>query len=280
MQTALASRERSTSEEGESLSGVVAAFLAAAIGVAVLAHHFLPTPSIEHPEDAVVFSVSVAAVVVACWWAANVAAWTVALRSGRSLVRFTLPGSRRLAQLVLALWLSSACVAEPDPGPAMVLVETADETGSTSARSTAGETSTTTALDSTALDSTALADPAPAIESTTPTSLVENTRAADGAFTSPPIERPPTSGAPNPDEHGEGPAEVVIPAHQVVVSPGDNLWSLSADALALHSLADPDTPTIARYWRLVVAGNDVRSGDADIIVPGETINLPAHTAQA
>lgn len=59
---------------------------------------------------------------------------------------------------------------------------------------------------------------------------------------------------------------------EVTVRPGDHLWKISARHLGEHS---PDSQ-VAPYWRRVVAVNtpNLRSGDPDLIYPGETISLP------
>jgi nucleoid-associated protein YgaU len=68
----------------------------------------------------------------------------------------------------------------------------------------------------------------------------------------------------------EGPEP--LPAdHQV--RRGDNLWDIAAGQLAAH----PDhTLTVREYWLLVIDANRdrLRSGDPDLIFPGETIMLP------
>ena len=62
------------------------------------------------------------------------------------------------------------------------------------------------------------------------------------------------------------------PWAEVVVAPGDNLWRISARHLA--DLGD-DRP-VGPYWRRVVEANrpHLRSGDPDLIYPGEEIRLP------
>jgi hypothetical protein len=68
----------------------------------------------------------------------------------------------------------------------------------------------------------------------------------------------------------------------VVVTPGDNLWELSAAALARGTgrervtLADDE---IARYWRTVcdVNRDTLRSGNVDVIYPDEIVALPPVT---
>jgi nucleoid-associated protein YgaU len=63
---------------------------------------------------------------------------------------------------------------------------------------------------------------------------------------------------------------------QITVARGDHLWSISEGHL---TDAVGDTPTdaeIARYWRRVIDANRdrLRSGDPDLIYPGETVRLP------
>lgn len=59
----------------------------------------------------------------------------------------------------------------------------------------------------------------------------------------------------------------------VVVETGDHLWKISADHLGAGA-ADGE---IAPYWRHVVEVNTprLRSGDPDLIYPGEIVDLPA-----
>ena len=72
-------------------------------------------------------------------------------------------------------------------------------------------------------------------------------------------------------------ARGTIPEHRIVVATGDNLWRLAEHALVHYGTTDPTVVEVARYWRSVVAANDVRSGNPDLIVPGETIAMPAYT---
>lgn len=80
----------------------------------------------------------------------------------------------------------------------------------------------------------------------------------------------------------EAPSGVRVPAvptHQtvepsddtVVVQPGDHFWKISE-----RRLADTAAP-IGPYWRRVVEQNrdTIRSGDPDLIFPGEVVELPA-----
>lgn len=84
-------------------------------------------------------------------------------------------------------------------------------------------------------------------------------------------------------------ASAQVPARQpapdlgsVEVAPGDSLWGIAADALARatgrerHALTDED---VAPYWERVCARNRdaLRSGDVNLIYPGETVVLPSPT---
>ena len=70
------------------------------------------------------------------------------------------------------------------------------------------------------------------------------------------------------------------PAMSVVVAPGDSLWAIAAAHLTTSTsrprAAISDTE-IARYWVAVCDANRarVRSGNLNLIYPGELIVLPA-----
>lgn len=76
------------------------------------------------------------------------------------------------------------------------------------------------------------------------------------------------------------PTTIGTPDSAVVVAPGDNLWSLATAQLASttgRARATLDTGEIARYWAAVCDVNRtrVRSGNVNLIYPGELIVLPA-----
>lgn len=63
------------------------------------------------------------------------------------------------------------------------------------------------------------------------------------------------------------------------VAPGEHLWVIAADALAAHRGVAPDEladEAIAEHWRAVIEANAgrLRSGDPDIVFPGEQLRLP------
>lgn len=66
------------------------------------------------------------------------------------------------------------------------------------------------------------------------------------------------------------------PSGSVVVASGDHLWKISQTHLdqVLGRTAEPGE--VAPYWRSVIEMNQehLRSGDPDLIFPGEVISLP------
>lgn len=65
----------------------------------------------------------------------------------------------------------------------------------------------------------------------------------------------------------------------VVLVKGDNLWSVAARALAAATGRDPASVPdreIHAYWLAVIAANreSLRSGDPDLVYPGERVTLP------
>jgi hypothetical protein len=64
-----------------------------------------------------------------------------------------------------------------------------------------------------------------------------------------------------------------------VIAPGEHLWSIAAEHLAASAgrpVAQLAPADIAPYWRRVVELNRsrLRSGDANLVYPGETVELP------
>lgn len=72
-------------------------------------------------------------------------------------------------------------------------------------------------------------------------------------------------------------AETTAGPDSVVVVEGDHLWKISERRLGPSS---PDK-LIAPYWREVIEVNTprLRSGDPDLIYPGEVVELPATPEQ-
>ena len=72
-----------------------------------------------------------------------------------------------------------------------------------------------------------------------------------------------------------GPAAVA--ATEIVVRPGDHMWALAEHRLSSARGRVVSDSEIAPYWLQVVASNlsRIRSGDPDLIFPGEVLVLPA-----
>jgi resuscitation-promoting factor RpfA len=99
------------------------------------------------------------------------------------------------------------------------------------------------------------------------------TTAAPTATTPPTTSAPPTS-APSTTPTPPTPLPLTV-----VVAPGDSLWELAAGRVALataRARADVGDAEIARYWLSVCDANTptLRSGDPDLIFPGEVVTLP------
>ncbi len=62
----------------------------------------------------------------------------------------------------------------------------------------------------------------------------------------------------------------------VVVEKGDHLWSITASHLESSTGEEPSPAEITPRWVEVIDANRdrIRSGDPDLIYPGETIVLP------
>jgi nucleoid-associated protein YgaU len=84
----------------------------------------------------------------------------------------------------------------------------------------------------------------------------------------PPVPSPPAGPAPKP---GRGTTQQV--------APGDSLWTIAGNHLARTTgggAGEPTTDQVTAYWERVKDANRgrLRSGDPDLIEPGETIVLP------
>ena len=90
--------------------------------------------------------------------------------------------------------------------------------------------------------------------------------------------RPPAAG--NPAASAAAGASPFPPsATTYVVAPGDNLWTVSAAHLAAMTNQPPGAVpdgAVTAYWQRVCATNQarLRSGDVNVIFPGEQIELP------
>jgi nucleoid-associated protein YgaU len=72
------------------------------------------------------------------------------------------------------------------------------------------------------------------------------------------------------------PVTITYVASSVVVEPGDHLWRISSTRLRSELGRSARDAEIWPYWRKVIDANvtRLRSGDPDLIYPGEVIELP------
>jgi nucleoid-associated protein YgaU len=81
-----------------------------------------------------------------------------------------------------------------------------------------------------------------------------------------------------------GPTRVRLPitvasdTYSVIVERGDHLWKISANHLRSELGREARDAEIWPYWLVVIETNrsELRSGDPDLIYPGEVIDLPPH----
>lgn len=62
----------------------------------------------------------------------------------------------------------------------------------------------------------------------------------------------------------------------VEVEPGDHLWLISARAISERTKRQPADEEVTPLWRAVIDANIgyLRSGDPDLIYPGELVRIP------
>jgi hypothetical protein len=213
-------------------------------------------------QDAVAAAVRVVALVLAYWITASTAAYVLARVSRfpgavRAVEWATLPAIRRVVDGALAMTLTAASIAgaavpalAQDPAP--VVIEVEGRGGPLPDIATpSGDVSPTTSPDAT----TAPLGPQRAGWSPTPAGLPDDE----------PRPAPPAASAER---------ELATTRE---VRRGDNLWTISATHLeTITGRRDLGTSEVARYWRRVVEHNrpSLRSGDPDLIFPGEVIELP------
>jgi len=123
--------------------------------------------------------------------------------------------------------------------------------------------------------------PVPAGDPTTTTTTSPLSTTSTVPITTPPNpSNPPAATIYLPIEPSR--AEAVAPTMtptEVVVRPGDNMWLLAERHLNDLTGEPAGDAVVAPYWLAVIAANKdrIRSGDPDLIFPGEVLVLPAWT---
>ena len=88
-----------------------------------------------------------------------------------------------------------------------------------------------------------------------------------------PVQLPPHEPSGSPSPQLPEPAAVPSP----VVQPGDSLWAIAAAHVSDKLGRSPSDDDIAPYWFDLVranARNLVHPGDADLVYPGQVVELP------
>lgn len=213
------------------------------------------------PTVALVAAARVVALAIGYWLAATTILSALAHGLGWSALIdamrwVTLPAIRRLAQGVTAMSLTGASLVGPaglSASPALAqeeaLVAQADDT------TTDSQGEGTTGEDDGSFD------PGPA--------GWPETEPGDSFWRPEPVTQP------DPATRSDNQAPSRSITHEVVK--GDHLWSISADRLRTVRGRAVTDDEIGRYWAKVVDANrsTIRSGDPDLIFPGEIITLPA-----
>ena len=223
-------------------------------------------------EELVGAGLRVVGLVVAWWLLATTFAYLIAVAARRdrfaAAVRvLTLPAIRRRVDRALAVTaLAGASILTP-------AAALADEPPPT-APPTTGATVPVIELDR-----------RPPRDDAPPVPEVRGGRAVDQP--PPPPSAPTTTAPPAPAPIPQTvPAEPVVPTPTAppspttanhVVEPGESLWTIAATHLSAFGTDAPSEQDIAGYWRTLVDANrsTLRSGNPNLIYPGEVVALPA-----
>jgi len=238
------------------------------------------------PEDVIAAVARLIALAVAWWLLASTTLYVLARLTRvpaaiRAVGWVTLPAVRRVADQALALTLATSLVsgganaalvgpAALGPRRAGPVVAFHDPAGQRAEASPAG-------YQPRPAGPGAPGYVAPPAAQTAPPSTTANRQPG-------PTYTPHPAGPPGASQPGTGPGQPgpqTPPSRPDVhrVRPGDNLWVIARDRLAHATGRDAGTlpeREVARYWLDVVEANraGLRSGDPDLIYPGELIRLP------
>lgn len=214
----------------------------------------------DDSESAIVLGVAWAALVVSLVTAANVRRWRRVLRDAAERgVTVPVHGrrsfARRLAEWSLAASVLLGACGTPNDTPGI------EQLGPS--------------IDSTSIDGSSVA--AATVETTS--SSVETT-----STTQPPTTQPPTTPDTTPEigEHTRNPppADAWEPTTDLpvahIVQPGEHLWGIAEVTVRRALGRDASSEAIATYWVELLTENRsmLKSGDPDLIHPGETLLLP------
>jgi hypothetical protein len=215
-------------------------------------------------EDAFAAVLRYVALAGAYWLAASSALYLLARLSGiarlvDATALLTLPAVRRVTDRLVVGTLAMSTLAGPAIAISSQSSDGARPTDPITARLEAGGT----AEQDVVIDLTSLDDAD--IERLMPPPMIHDRTTATAAESE-------TLG------QNEAPASISIraAAHlEVIVTEGDHLWGLAERRVSSVLGRPASDHEIAPYWREIISSNpEIRSGDPDIIYPGEVIVLP------
>jgi nucleoid-associated protein YgaU len=230
------------------------------------------SPAAWTGDELAVTGVWWAALIGSAWLAATTLACIAALAQGRTrtahrIARFAPPLARRLLQTALiGTWalVPTAAYAAPSPAPITVHVDAngrLSHATTTTKRATAIRRATVTTTTATATTAA----------TTTPTPVTTAPKRSNLLPAVTPLPRAPST------PHALVPIALPTRKHTHVVVRGDNLWRIAQAAITgKNGSRRPTDAQIAQYWWRVIAANrtTLRSGDPNLIFPGEIVVLP------
>lgn len=217
------------------------------------------------PDEAIAALLRSIGIAMGYWIGGSAALYALTTRVGSRTPRLirivTFPGVRRVVDRAMAATLAASLAATPftpaladEPPPPPVVFDISAEGVPVPHVRMATDTS-----------------PPEPVAPATPNG--EDTRAA---LVSPTlvVPIPPVAGA-SAQPEPTSPVTVETPASTHTVDDGDNLWII-ADRQLRATTTEPTTSALASYWRQVIAANrsTLRSGDPNLIYPGEIVTLP------
>lgn len=188
-------------------------------------------------------------VVVLLWWSVAAAVYAIALRCRSRALRV------RVARITPA-WIR-AMLERAATYAVVGMALTAPVVGAAPSRSGA-EVAVSTAT----ADTTAPSSSPPIVRTPPPSPPVVRDGRAEPPAVAPPADPPPSAATLGVEHH--------------VVRPGESLWLIARDVVRSLPGGNVDDAVIAPYWRRLVDVNraTLRSGNPNLIYPGEVIGLP------
>jgi hypothetical protein len=246
-----------------SQTGVLAGLIAGACGLGVSAPVVRPTALPERVDLLPLLIAWWVGAVLLVWLSISLGLWIIALgrphlENSRLIRALTVPGSRRLVEGILTVGMIAGCSSPSAPltAPQIEVLGPVDSTAPTQ-------------VDSLPAEVTSAVDPAPSppASSSDRDEVVVADPDGPGGTSLGPITLPEAD-EPRRDHRP------TIATHLVVR--GDNLWVISHDHLSAHLGRPARNAEIGPFWVEVIDANvgTIRSGDPDLIYPGETIALP------